>query len=254
MLRTIKNLLKPLAATPLHPQWFTARHRKRINDWLRDETKGPVVLDIGCGERWPKALLPASYRYLGLDYPETAAWYKTRPDVFGNAENLPFARRSINTVLMLDVLEHLPNPGRALSEAHRCLAEKGTLILVVPFLYPIHDAPHDYRRWSIYGLKKLAAEQGYAVAKEAYSGNPLETAALLSNIGMTKSVFNWISQRHIASLLVLFLPLHILFNNLWAWFLSRFSPGDGMMPISYQLVLKANASASTPSAEPRQGP
>jgi SAM-dependent methyltransferase len=253
MLRIIKDLLKPLASTPLHPQWFTTLHRKRISDWLKDETRGPVVLDIGCGERWAKALLPESCRYLGLDYPETAAWYKTRPDVFANAQDLPFARQSIDTVLMLDVVEHLPHPRRALSEAHRCLKENGTLILFVPFLYPIHDAPHDYGRWSLYGLRRLVTEQGFAVEKEAYSGNPLETAALLSNIAMTKSVFNWISHRQIASLLVLFLPLHILLNNLWAWFLSRFGPGDDMMPIGYQMVLKAKASASAPIVEHRQG-
>jgi SAM-dependent methyltransferase len=247
MLRKIKNLLKPLVSTPLHPQWFTAYYQNRISELLKEVTRGPVVLDIGCGGQWPKALLPASYRYFGLDYPETAAWYQTRPDVFGDAENLPFAAHSANTILMLDVLEHVPHPGRALSEAHRCLEENGSLVLIVPFLYPIHDAPHDYQRWSIYGLKKLVAEQGFAIQKEVYSGNPLETAALLSNIGMTKSVFNWISRRHMASLLVLLLPLHILFNNLWAWTFSRISPADAMMPFSYQLVLKAKESSSSPS-------
>jgi len=247
MLRKIKNMLKPLISTPLHPQWFTARNQKRISELVRGETRGPVVLDIGCGKRWPAALLPESFNYFGLDYPETAAWYETRPDVFGDAENLPFVTRSANTVLMLDVLEHVPHPRKALSEGHRCLQKNGTLILIVPFLYPIHDAPHDYRRWSIYGLKKLAGELGFTIETDAYSGNPLETAALLSNIAMTKSIFNWISRRHIASLFVLMLPIFILCNNLLAWFLSHLSLADAIMPISYQLVLKAKESPSIPS-------
>lgn len=247
MLRKIKKLLKPLASTPLHPQWFIARNQERIDELLRDETEGSVVLDIGCGKRWPEGLLPKSHRYFGLDYPETAAWYETKPDVFGDAEALPFAARSIDTVLMLDVLEHLPQPRRALSEARRCLRENGVLILIVPFLYPIHDEPRDYRRWTLNGLRQLAGEQGFMIVKEAYSGNPLETAALLTNIGMAKSVLNWISRRHPASLLALALPFHVFFNNMWALTFSRISRTDALMPFSYQLVLKVKDTTSTPS-------
>jgi SAM-dependent methyltransferase len=238
MLRKIKNLLKPLISTPMHPQWFAARHQERIRGLLREEINGPLVLDIGCGTKWPLALLAAAYRYIGLDYPETAEWYETRPDVFGDAENLPFAANSMNTALMLDVLEHVPDPRKALSEASRCLSENGRVILLVPFLYPIHDAPHDYQRWTGYGLKRLVSECGFEIEKETYSGNPLETAALLGNIAMTKTVSNWISRRHMASLLLLLLPIYVLVNNLLAWLLSTISPADAIMPISYQMVLK----------------
>jgi len=50
--------------------------------------------------------------------------YETRPDVFGDAENLPFVTRSANTVLMLDVLEHVPHPRKALSEGHPLPSKK----------------------------------------------------------------------------------------------------------------------------------
>ena len=238
MLRKIKNLLKPLMSTPMHPQWFAARHQERIKGILQEEIKGPVVLDIGCGTKWPLALLPASCRYVGLDYPDTAQWYATKPDVFGEAQNLPFASGSMNTALMLDVLEHVPDSRKALLEASRCLVEKGRLVLLVPFMYPLHDAPHDYGRWTAYGLKKLAGESGFEIEKETYNGNPLETAALLSNIAMTKTVFNWISKRHMASVLVLLLPIYVLASNLLAWLLCKIAPADALMPISYQMVLK----------------
>lgn len=247
MLRRIKKLLKPLAGTPLHPQWFIARNENRIRELIRKEVSGPVVLDVGCGEGWPAALLPKESRYWGLDYPETAAWYETKPDVFGDATALPFVDHSIDTVLMLDVLEHLSQPRQALLEARRCLKENGILILIVPFLYPIHDAPYDYRRWTINGLRQLAGEQGFDIVGEAHSGNPLETAALLSNIGMVQSIFNWVSQRHPALLLALAFPFHVLFNNLWAWTFSRISRTDALMPISYQLVLKVNKGGITTS-------
>jgi SAM-dependent methyltransferase len=238
MLRKIKNLLKPLSSTPLHPQWFATRHQEKIRQLVTEATKGPLVLDLGCGTKWPQTLLPKSCRYVGLDYPETAKWYETKPDVFGDAQNLPFATNTVNTVLMLDVLEHIPNPRQALGEAARCLGANGMLILIVPFLYPIHDAPHDYQRWSAYGLQKLVGDCGFTIEKEAYRGNPLETAALLGNIALTKTVFNWIARRHIASLLVLLLPVCILTSNLLALLLSAIAPADALMPISYQLVLR----------------
>ena len=49
--------------------------------------------------------------YIGLDYYQTATqWYKTKPHVYADAQNLPFADNSIDTVLFLDVMEHLQLP------------------------------------------------------------------------------------------------------------------------------------------------
>lgn len=240
MLRKIKNLLRPLSSTPLHPQWLVARHEGHIRQLVREAIQGPVVLDVGCGTKWSQTLVPASCRYVGLDYPETARWYEAKPHVFGDAQHLPFADCAMNTVLMVDVLEHIPNPRQALGEAARCLAPKGTLVLIVPFLYPIHDAPHDYHRWTVHGLKTLVGDYGFTLEAETHSGHPLETAALLGNIALTKTVFNWISKRHPASLLVLLLPFYLLARNLCAWLLARIAPEDAMMPISYQLVARKN--------------
>ena len=43
------------------------------------------------------------------------------------------------------------------------------------------------------------------------------------------------------------LPIYVLCNHLWVWFLSRLSPADAMMPIGYQLVLKVKDPVSTPT-------
>ena len=59
-------------------------------------------------------------------------------------KKLPIATNSIDSVLFLDVLEHLQNPDQALNEIFRVLKSNGVLILQVPFLYPIHDAAYDY--------------------------------------------------------------------------------------------------------------
>ena len=97
---------------------------------------------------------------------------------------------SIDTVLLLDVMEHLPFPDRALKEIHRVLKPQGLCILQIPFLYPIHDAPLDFQRWTCYGLKIVITQQGFTLKDLTPRGKPLETTTMLLNIALTKSVSN----------------------------------------------------------------
>jgi SAM-dependent methyltransferase len=64
----------------------------------------------------------------------------TLPFVRGSAAALPFADRAFDVVLLLDVLEHLPDERPALGEAERVLRPGGTLILSVPYRGPLARA------------------------------------------------------------------------------------------------------------------
>jgi ubiquinone/menaquinone biosynthesis C-methylase UbiE len=223
----------------MHPQWLCSHNNKNIENLIKEEIAGAFVLDIGCATQWPIKLLPSSYYYIGVDFLNTADnFYKTQPDVYGDAQKLPIATNSIDSVLLLDVLEHLQNPDQALNEIFRVLKSNGVLILQVPFLYPIHDAPYDYRRYSKFGLNEMLSRHGFFIVRESFSGNLLESSAVISNIAMTKTVLNWLSQRRIASIFVFILPLYIILNNILNWILSKISPADDMMPLSYQMVWK----------------
>lgn len=152
----------------------------------------------------------SSCRYFGSDYPETAEWYQTGPDIHGDAQTLPIRSGSVD----------------------------GVLICNVPFLYPIHDAPHDCGRWAKYGLVTLATGPGFVLEEESYSGEPIESSALLRNVALTKTVLNWISERHIASVLVLLFSLYVLINNIIGWVLSLIAAPDDVMPTNYQMVCR----------------
>lgn len=60
-----------------------------------------------------------------------------------------------DAVLMMEVLEHIVAPHAAAQNLHKILRPGGTLILSAPFLFPIHDRPHDYFRFTRYGLEEL---------------------------------------------------------------------------------------------------
>lgn len=68
-------------------------------------------------------------------------------------EPLDCIRQKYDSAILSDVLEHLEDPKTALSSIHGLLNKGGVLIMTVPFLYGIHEAPHDFRRFTKYGLE-----------------------------------------------------------------------------------------------------
>jgi SAM-dependent methyltransferase len=75
--------------------------------------------------------------------------------VIGDVQALGIRDASFPVILCTEVLEHLPEPQRAIDEMFRVLEPGGTLLLTTRFLFPIHDAPHDYFRFTKYGLRHL---------------------------------------------------------------------------------------------------
>lgn len=80
---------------------------------------------------------------------------------------------SFDTVLCTDVLEHIYNPEILFSEMVRILKKDGHLILAVPFLYWVHDSPHDYHRYSHFKLNEFCAKRNMDVVSiEIFGGLP----------------------------------------------------------------------------------
>jgi len=182
-------------------------------------------------------MLPPDCTYVGLDYPTTVSkGYPGQPDVFGDAQKLPFRASSFDTVLMMDVLEHLPGPDQAISEAFHSLKPGGHLILQVPFLYPLHDEPHDFHRWTAYGLRQLCTIHGLKIESGIYQGQPSETAAALFTIAVAKGIVDSISNKKTTMLLAPLMLLTIPLVNLIGWLLARVLPDSDMMPMSYRLT------------------
>lgn len=222
--------------TPFHPQWFAFLREERNLERSCASLTG-TVLDVGCAQGTPRRYMPTDARYVGLDYFSTAIeWYGTWPDVFGDAQSLPFTDASIDHILLLDVLEHIPDPQLCLGELHRVLKPGGSLTIQVPFLYPVHDAPLDFHRWTIFGLRRAASIHGFSINEELGIGHPLETAALNANIAMSKTTINWIRGRSPLLLLTILLPLAVAITNSAAWLFAALSREDDLMPYAYRMI------------------
>ena len=62
---------------------------------------------------------------------------------------------SFDAVFCSGVLEHVNDPWSGISEIARVLAPGGVLLLGLPFRHPLHHVPHDYWRFTEYGVRAL---------------------------------------------------------------------------------------------------
>jgi SAM-dependent methyltransferase len=186
--------------TVLNPYWLDLRHLQRAVASLAPHARG-VLLDVGVGERpYGAVFTPHVQRYLGLEYPPVVfgnlnpeLWNYIHVvhgiiDVFGDGQELPVATASVDTVLSLEVLEHLPAPGRCVAEMARVLKPGGRLLLTVPFLQPLHQLPHDFRRYTPRGLRELLDAHGLEVELLAARGNVASATGAVASQWMLRAL------------------------------------------------------------------
>jgi SAM-dependent methyltransferase len=123
---------------------------------------GARVLDAGAGEGNHSQQF-AKHRYCGVDLGiGDASWDYSRLNVIGDLEKLPFRCESFAACLNVVTLEHVREPKAVLAELARVLAPGGRLLLIAPHEWEEHQQPHDYYRYTRYGLEYLLAQAGFS--------------------------------------------------------------------------------------------
>lgn len=232
-----KNILKRFRNTPLHPQWIVFKKEYQLIQEFDQYLDGTIV-DIGCSDMNVKKYLDKSrINYIGIDYPDTATnWYGTNPDIFADGHCLPLPDAQVDGAICSQVLEHVIRPDDFLSEIYRVLKPGANLILAIPFMYPIHDSPRDFHRWTVFGLSNLCAATGFKISNKVHLSSPPETLALLLNVALGKYFSDSISKKNLVTLLLPIFPVFCLINNLLASILKYVISNDSM-PYGYQFVL-----------------
>ncbi len=119
------------------------------------------VLDAGAGEM-PHAKYFRGQRYVGVDLAVgDAAWDYGKLDAIGDLTALPFRDACFEACINIVTLEHVREPACALREIARVLAPGGRLLLIVPHEWEVHQAPHDYYRYTRYGIAYLLEKAGF---------------------------------------------------------------------------------------------
>ena len=124
--------------------------RESMDKFLKKHATKTKTLDVGCGNSRYSRYFPNN---VGFDIMKSR-----NVDVVGDVHSLSFKNDSFDVVLATEVLEHLIEPQQAINEMKRVLKDRGKLILTTRFIFPLHDTPHDYYRYTKYGLKYLLRE------------------------------------------------------------------------------------------------
>lgn len=182
------------------------------------------LYDLGCGEAPYRAWLSRYVdRYIGVDW--GACIHGSNADLLADLNQpLPIEDAVADTVLSLSVMEHLRDPQQFLSEAYRILKPGGTMVLQVPFMWSVHEAPYDYYRYTRFGLDYMFHKAGFR-AIDIYAQTGFWTMWTLKfNYQLARLVRGPWFLRALISLPML--PIWTI-NQVLAPLLDRFWPGEG---------------------------
>lgn len=119
------------------------------------------MYDLGSGESpYKEFFLKHTDQYVAVDW--ASSLHDLKADILADLNKpLPIESEVADTVISLSVMEHLCEPQQFLNEAYRILKGGGAMILQVPFMWWVHEAPHDYFRYTCYGLRYMFEKAGF---------------------------------------------------------------------------------------------
>ena len=158
----------------INPFYFT---RKRLLKCLSNfaSSLSGRLLDFGCGSKPYKSLFTEVFEYVGVDVENDGHNHDTEDvDFYYDGMTLPFEKEIFDSILCSEVLEHVPDLDVTLNELNRVLVLGGKLLITVPFVWPEHELPFDFRRFTVNGLSQVIKDHGFEIQKVNTSGTFIE--------------------------------------------------------------------------------
>ena len=165
----------------MHNRNLDARNKWIISE-LENIPSGLRILDAGAGEcpykRYCSHLDYVSQdfgKYDGIGdgkglYPKT--WNNTKLDIVSDITNIPEPDQSFDVILCAEVLEHIPEPYKAIEEFSRITKQGGILLITAPFCSLTHFAPYHFSTgFNRYFYEDVCNRYGYKIEQIQYNGN-----------------------------------------------------------------------------------
>ena len=172
-------------------------------------------------------------QYTGIDVEDSGRPINMKkPDYFYNGIKFQFSDEVFDRVICTQVLEHVPDPLLLLKEMARVCKRGGAVIISLPFVYPEHEQPFDYFRFTRFGITELLEKAGMKVELMKRDSSAIETLAVLTNVYIVTNLTPRI--RGIGRVYSLFVCFPI---QLIALILSKLLPDNGYLYLN--LVIHA---------------
>lgn len=161
-----------------------------LGDDVRPVVQKPIVeefmgrepiahaLDAGCGRGlYTRSLIARAKQVTALDYNATSIdalkrrlGHLSKLSLHvGSADNLPFEDEQFDLVNHCEVLEHIHDDRKVLSEIFRVLRKGGRLVISVPVPpAPINDTEHVREGYTLEQISQLLHEAGFEIIRHKY--------------------------------------------------------------------------------------
>ncbi|MEL6109533.1 MAG: class I SAM-dependent methyltransferase [Planctomycetota bacterium] len=134
---------------------------------------GAMLLDAGCGEA-PYRKFFGHTKYESADFCQVDKPYFNQLTYVCSLDEIPVEDERFDTVVMTQVLEHIPKPRDVLAEISRVMKPGGQLWISAPLAYPEHEVPYDFFRYTQFAWKMLCEEADLEIEElewlEGYAG------------------------------------------------------------------------------------
>jgi SAM-dependent methyltransferase len=162
---------KPFNPGLNHTFYFLRTYLYRKIRALAPACKGKL-LDFGCGSKPYQSLFTNVTEYVGLDFAGEGHSHENESiDVFYDGKQIPFPDQHFDSVFSSEVFEHVFNLDEIIPEIHRVMKPGAKLLITCPFVWPEHEAPVDFARYTVFSLRYLLTKHGFEVVQEDKSGD-----------------------------------------------------------------------------------
>ena len=102
-------------------------------------------------------------------------------------KKLQIKKNTFQNIILMNVLEHLPNLNNVFKEIDRILKIRGLLIGSTPFIYQVHGAPFDYQRFTRDFFYKTFSKKKY----KSIIIKPLGFGPLVASYGLIQTYLRY---------------------------------------------------------------
>lgn len=185
-------------------EWIVPLLQREIADAMNRygaSGQGRPALDAGCGgQPLRKDIEARGWRYVSLD---VIAAPGVTPDFLGALdEEIPSGCRErgpYGLIVCTEVLEHVADWPRAWANLASLLSDDGVLIVTCPFVYPLHEEPHDYWRPTTHAVKTWAEASGLDVVEVRRLGDGWDVLGTVAGAckpqQATRGAWGWLLTR-----------------------------------------------------------
>ena len=111
-----------------------------------------------------------------------AKYINKKVDIIYDGKTLPFADNSFDSIFTSEVIEHIFEIDYTLAELNRVLKKSSYMLMTLPFVMEEHEIPHDFARYTSFGIRYLLVKHGFEIVHMEKTTNYIETIIQMWNI------------------------------------------------------------------------